>query len=79
LLFLQAGATFSELIAVQSLRDASLVQKSILFAMDNSIGQDKKDLGGEIDIAIIRRDRTIEWIARKSSCSQQDLKPVSRK
>jgi hypothetical protein len=63
-------------IAVDPLQDVSFVQKTIKFAMDNAVGDDKSALGGDIDIAIIRKDRTIEWVARKSWCSEEDLKPT---
>jgi hypothetical protein len=56
--------------------DVGLVQKAIKFAMDNATGEDKLSLGGDIDVAIIHRRRTIEWVARKPLCSQQDLKPT---
>jgi len=56
--------------------DVNLIQKAIKFAMDNAVGEDKLSLGGDIDVAIIRKDRTIEWVARKSSCRQQDLQPI---
>ena len=63
------------LIAVDSRKDVDLVRKAIQFAMDNSVGDDKRALGGDIDIAIIRSDRTVEWVTRKSWCSEQDWKP----
>jgi hypothetical protein len=63
-------------IAGDPLQDVSFVQKTIKFAMDNAVGADKSALGGDIDIAIIRKDRTIEWVARKSWCSGEDLKPT---
>jgi hypothetical protein len=56
--------------------DVTLIQKAIKFAMDNATGDDKSDLGGDIDVAIIHKDRTIEWVARKPLCNQQDLKPT---
>jgi hypothetical protein len=54
--------------------DVDLIQKAIKFAMDNSVGEDKLALGGDIDVAIIRKDHTIQWVARKPVCNQQDLK-----
>jgi len=62
--------------AIDSMEDVRNVQKAIKFAIDNSVGEEKAFLGGDIDVAIIRKDRTIEWVARKSMCSQQDLKPT---
>jgi hypothetical protein len=46
--------------------------------MDNAVGEDKLALGGDIDIAVIRNDRTIEWVARKPWCSEQDFTQHSK-
>jgi hypothetical protein len=62
------------LVAVDAEKDAALVRKAIQFAMDNAVGEDRRALGGDIDIAIIRNDRRIEWVSRKPWCSQQDGK-----
>lgn len=58
--------------------DIAFVQKAIKFAMDNAVGKDKTALGGDIDVAIIRSHRTIQWIARKPWCGEQDLKQAVR-
>jgi len=50
-----------------------VIQKAIKFAMDNATGDDKSALGGDIDIAVIHKDHTIEWPSRKDSCSKEDL------
>jgi len=67
-----AGAM--RLVAVDAEKDVVLVRKAIQFAMDNADGEDRRALGGDIDIAIIRSDRTIRWGSRKPWCSQQDGK-----
>jgi hypothetical protein len=64
----------ARLIAVDPERDEELVRKAIQFAIENAVGNDKRALGGDIDIAVIRKDRTIKWINRKPWCSQQDGK-----
>ena len=56
--------------------DAALLRKAIQFAIDNSTGVDKTLLGGAIDIAIMRKNRTIEWVSRKPWCSKQDQRPL---
>jgi hypothetical protein len=61
-------------VGVDAERDAALVRKAIQFAMDNAVGEDRRALGGDIDIAIIRNDRTIRWVSRKPWCGQQDGK-----
>jgi hypothetical protein len=53
-----------------------VVRKTIQFAMDYAVVEDKEALGGDIDIAIIRNNRTIEWAVRKPWCSNQDIKPT---
>jgi hypothetical protein len=52
--------------------DSELVRKAIQFAMDNSTGQDHTALGGPIDIAIVRSNKTVEWVSRKQECYKQD-------
>jgi hypothetical protein len=34
-------------------------------------------LGGDIDVAIIRGDHTIQRVAQKALCSKQDEKPTA--
>jgi len=57
-------------------KDAIVVRATITFAMANAVGQDKAELGGDIDVAIIRNDRTIQWVARKPGCSREDYPPI---
>jgi len=66
------------IIAVDPYTDADLTRKAIRFAEDNSTGIDHASLGGPIDIAILRRDRTIEWVSRKANCYDEDEKPAPR-
>ena len=56
--------------------DVRFIRAAIKFAIDNATGKDKSALGGEIDIAIIRNNRTIEWVARKPWCSQEAFPQV---
>jgi hypothetical protein len=60
------------LIGVYAAGDVENIRKAFRFVLDNASEEEKKFLGGDIDIAIIRNDRTIEWIARKSWCYEQD-------
>lgn len=60
-----------------SASDVNLAQQAIKFAMNNAVGKYKETLGGDIDIAILRSNRTIKWVARKPSCSKEDLKPAA--
>jgi hypothetical protein len=62
------------LIAIDPTVDIKNVRNAIQFAMNNSVGQEKAALGGDIDIAVIRGDRTIQWISRKPWCSAEDQK-----
>ena len=73
---IRAFGPASTALSIDPAVDARVIQKGIKFAMDNAVGQIKSVLGGDIDIAIIHKDRTIEWVARKPLCNQQDLKPT---
>jgi hypothetical protein len=53
--------------------DTEFVRKAIQFVMDNASPEDKSYLAGPIDIAVIRRDRTIRWVSRKPLCSLHDF------
>jgi hypothetical protein len=48
--------------------DAEAAAKAVQFAIDHPAGQDKDALGGKIDVAIIRKDRTIQWVNQKPEC-----------
>lgn len=61
-------------VGVNPLEDVRLVRTVIEFAMKNATRREKSGLGGDIDIAIIRNNGTIQWVSRKPWCSQQDLK-----
>jgi hypothetical protein len=58
--------------------DAGVVKKAIQFAIDHN-DQDKTELGGPIDVAILRKNQTIEWVSRKKECYEQDLKSAAAK
>jgi hypothetical protein len=58
--------------------DADAARNAIQFAIDNLSGEDRGKLGGPIDVAIIRKDRTIEWVSRKAECYKMDQNPVHR-
>jgi hypothetical protein len=61
---------------IDPIRDVSFIQKAIQFALDNATEEERAALGGDIDIAVIRNDSTIQWITRKDSCYQQDKQPA---
>ncbi|HWW13079.1 MAG TPA: hypothetical protein VN310_00340 [Candidatus Dormibacteraeota bacterium] len=63
-------------IGVDSTEDIENVKKAINFVMNNLPSDERKVLGGPIDIAVIRNDGTIRWINRKPSCSKEDKKPA---
>lgn len=56
--------------------DASLAKKAIQFAVDYSTGPDHDEIGGPIDVAIVRENLSIEWVSRKKECYEQDQKPI---
>ena len=59
-------------VGVNSRVDARLARKAIQFAIANETGRDKNTIGGPIDVAILRKDGTIEWISRKKACYALD-------
>jgi hypothetical protein len=58
--------------AESDVRDAI---NTIRFVEEYSTGVDKIALGGPIDIAVLRNNRTIEWVSRKANCYKQDVAP----
>lgn len=64
------------ILGVNAEIDAVAVSMAIQFAIDHA-GPDKGELGGPIDVAILRKDRTIEWVSRKKECYDLDEKPLS--
>jgi len=52
--------------------DADVAKKSVQFAIDNSTGDEHAALHGPIDVVILRRNRTIEWVSRKPACYRED-------
>jgi hypothetical protein len=53
---------------------SDFIRRAIQFAIDNSTETDKVQLGGPIDIAVLRKNQPIEWISRKKECYEQDQK-----
>lgn len=53
--------------------DATVAASAIRFAMDNTTGEEKGEIGGPIDVAILRRGGAVQWVHRKDDCYQQDL------
>jgi len=51
---------------------SNLVRKAIQFAIDYTTGQEKGTLGAPIDIAVLRKNRVIEWVSRKKECYKLD-------
>jgi len=51
---------------------SNLVRKAIQFAVDYTTGQEKGTLGTPIDIAVLRKNRRIEWVSRKKECYKLD-------
>lgn len=59
-------------VGVNSRVDAKLARKAIQFAIANATGKDKNTIGGPIDVAILRKNGTIEWVSRKRACYTLD-------
>lgn len=66
------------LIGFDSGKDAEIIGKAVKFAIDYATGSDRSDIGGPIDIAILRRNEAVEWVRRKTNCYEMDLKPVPK-
>jgi len=54
--------------------DSRVAAGAIRFAEDHFEGPEKSQLGGPIDVALLRKNQTIEWVSRKNGCYQYDLK-----
>jgi hypothetical protein len=59
-------------VGVNSQVDAKLARKAIQFAIANETGKEKNTIGGRIDVAILRKNGTIEWVSRKRACYTLD-------
>ena len=68
----------THLVGVKSWVDARLARRAIQFAIANETGTDKSTIGGPIDVAILRRNGTIEWVSRKKACYTSDEAPARR-
>lgn len=67
------------LIGVDAGIDANLARKAIEFAIRSATGREQEALGGPIDIAVLRRNRTIEWVNRKPECFKMDQRLIMKK
>lgn len=65
-------------VGVNSQVDARLARKAIQFAIANETGKDKNTIGGAIDVAILRKNGTVEWVSRKRACYALDEAPALR-
>jgi hypothetical protein len=68
----RALGPYGGLMNIDANEDAKTIRKAITFAISNAPESEKTELGGPIDIAIIYRNRKIEWISRKDWCSRED-------
>jgi hypothetical protein len=68
------GSLDATRLGVDPTVDVENVRKAIQFAIDYSTGETKTELAGPVDIAILRTNRTIEWVRRKKSCYSEDQK-----
>ncbi len=65
------------LMGMDVAEDETIARKSIQFAIDYSTGEEHDSLGGPIDIAVLKKDQSIEWPNRQPGCYDQDL-PASK-
>ena len=54
--------------------DSRVAANAIRFVEDYLEGPEKSQLGGPIDVALLRKNQTIEWVSRKDECYQYVLK-----
>jgi hypothetical protein len=66
------------LVGVKSWVDARLARRAIQFAIANETGEDKNTIGGPVDVAILRKNGSIEWVSRKKDCYALDEAPARR-
>lgn len=53
-------------------QDAEYVRQAIEFAIKYSTATAHEEIGGKIDIAILRRGEDVTWVDRKPGCERQD-------
>jgi hypothetical protein len=59
--------------------DSRIAAGAIRFAEDHFDGPEKSQLGGPIDVALLRKNQAVEWVSRKDECYQYDLKSSATK
>ena len=69
-----ALARGSDSVGITPAVDSRVVVNGIQFAEEYSTELERSQLGGPIDVAVLRTDRTVEWVSRKDECYQDDLK-----
>ena len=69
-----ALARGSDFVGVDAAGDSRIAANAIQFAETYSTEPEKSRIGGPIDIAVLRKNATVEWPNRKDECYQYDLK-----
>jgi hypothetical protein len=64
----------SDPVGIDSARDSRIAANAIHFAETYGTEQEKSQLGGPIDVAVLRKNETVEWVSRKDECYRYDLK-----
>jgi hypothetical protein len=64
----------SDFVGIDAATDARIAKNAIEFAEYLSAEPEKSQLGGPIDVAILRKRGTIEWASRKNECYREDLR-----
>jgi hypothetical protein len=53
--------------------EIQFVNKAIRFVIDNGSTEEKRGVGGAIDVAVVREHAGVDWSARKPECASKDL------
>jgi hypothetical protein len=48
---------------------ASFLKSAVQYAIDNAKGDERGQIGGPIDVALLQRGQSIRWVAQKPNCS----------
>jgi hypothetical protein len=64
----------SDSVGTDSVADSRIAANAIHFAENYSTEPEKSQLGGPIDVAMLRKNQAVEWADRKDKCYQDDLK-----
>jgi hypothetical protein len=59
-------------IGLDPAKDARFLEGLVRFVIDNATGKDKPQVGGPIDMAILKPGKPIRWIKRKRICAKED-------